>query len=95
MDLRRLSGLPEGGPLRYEVIDGVLYVIPAPNTRHQRFIVNIYLHFRTFLNHQPVGEAFLSPIDVILSLNPLQYVEPDLVFVSKGRSSIVTERNIQ
>ncbi|MCL5285385.1 MAG: Uma2 family endonuclease [Nitrospirae bacterium] len=87
--------LPEGGPLRYEVIDGELYMTPAPNTRHQRIIGNIYLHFRTFLNHQPIGEVFLSPIDVILSLNPLQYVEPDLVFVSKERSFIVTERNIQ
>ena len=83
--------LPEGDPLRYEVIDGEVYMPPASNIRHQRVISNLHFHFRTFLNGQPIG----APIDVILSLNPLQYVEPDLVFVSKERSSIVTERNIQ
>jgi Uma2 family endonuclease len=87
--------LPEGGPLRYEVIDGEVYMPPASNIRHQRVISNLHFHFRTFLNRQPIGEVFLSPCDVIFSHTPLEYVEPDLVFVSKERSSIVTERNIQ
>ena len=87
--------LPEEGLLRYEVIDGELYMTPVPNIRHQRVIGNLHFLFRTFLHRQPLGEIFLSPCDVIFSHTPLQYVEPDLGFVSKERSAIVTEQNIQ
>ncbi len=89
--------LPEGGPLRYEVIDGELYMTPSPNTRHQRTVGNLYLaigHFLVAHRHR-LGEVFISPIDVIFSRIPLQYVEPDLVFISKAHSAIVTEQNIQ
>ncbi|MCL4485274.1 MAG: Uma2 family endonuclease [Nitrospirae bacterium] len=87
--------LPEGGPLRYEVIDGELYMTPAPNTRHQEISMNLSGIFWNFLRSNPIGKIFVAPYDVIFSHSPLQYVEPDLVFVSKERSSIVTEQNIQ
>ena len=87
--------LPEGGPLRYEVIDVELYMTPAPNIRHQRTIGRLYLVLGSFLAGRSLGEVFISPIDVIFSRTPLQYVEPDLVFVSNARSAIVTAQNIQ
>ncbi|MCL5284954.1 MAG: Uma2 family endonuclease [Nitrospirae bacterium] len=42
-----------------------------------------------------MGEIFQTPYDVIFSHSLLQYVEPDLVYVSSERSAIVMEQNIQ
>ena len=87
--------LPEGGPFRYEIIDGELCMTPSPNTRHRRIVSNLHFLFRAFLLRQPVGEIFLSPCDVVLSKDPLQVVEPDLLFVAKEHVSIIGEKNIQ
>ncbi|MHB8370400.1 MAG: Uma2 family endonuclease [Leptospirales bacterium] len=87
--------LPEGGPLRYEVIDGELYMTPAPNLRHQEISWNLAVAFGSFLKERPIGKSFSAPCDVIFSHSPLQYVEPDLVYVSNARREILTEQNIQ
>ena len=87
--------LPEGGPHRYEVIDGELCMTPAPNTRHQEISINLSEIIRHFLRSNPIGKVFSAPYDVVFSRDPLQYVEPDLVFVSTEHSSIITEPNIQ
>ena len=86
---------PEGGPFRYEVIDGELYMTPAPNIRHQRIILKFSQAIQSFLAYHPLGELFVSPCDVVLSPDPLQVVQPDLVYVSKERAAIVTAQNIQ
>ena len=88
-------GFPEGGPLRYEVIDGELYMTPTPNIRNQRIILKLSQALQSFLARHPFGELFVSPCDAVFSADPLQVVQPDLVFVSAARSSIVTEQNIQ
>jgi len=87
--------LPEGGPFRYEIIDGDLCMTPAPNIRHQEISINLSEIIRHFLRSNPVGKVFYAPCDVVLSKNPLQVVEPDLVFVSKEHLSIIGEKNIQ
>ncbi|AIA30414.1 MAG: Uma2 family endonuclease [Nitrospirae bacterium] len=90
-------GLPEEGPLRYEVIDGELYMTPAPNIRHQEVLGTLYRLIGNFIASagSSMGKIFPAPCDVVLSADPLQVVQPDLVFVSNARVSIVTERNIQ
>ncbi len=92
---RDYLGFPEGGPFRYEVIDGELYMTPAPNIRHQRIILKLSQAIQSFLAYHPLGELFVSPCDVVLSPDPLQVVQPDLVYVSKERAGIVTALNIQ
>ena len=87
--------LPEGGPFRYEIIDGELCMTPSPNTRHQRISRKLLLVIGKFLETHPVGEVFDAPYDVIFSQDPLQVAEPDLIFVSKAHDSIITEKNIQ
>jgi len=36
--------LPEGGPFRYEIIDGELCMTPSPNTRHQEISKNLFMN---------------------------------------------------
>ena len=84
--------IPEDGK-RHEIIDGEHYVTPAPNTRHQAVIINLARLIAPFVHDRRLGQLFVSPVDVVLSATNI--VQPDLVFVSAVRASIVTRPNIQ
>ena len=87
--------LPEGDPYRYELIDGEFFMTPSPNSRHQEISGNLFAMIWTHLRSNPLGKVFAAPCDVVFSQKPPQVVVPDLVFVSKARASLVTEKNIQ
>lgn len=67
--------LPDDGN-RYEVIDGVLYVTPAPATHHQDALGTLYARVRPYLERYAVGWVRFAPADVIFS--PRHGVQPDL-----------------
>jgi Uma2 family endonuclease len=73
-----LDDLPDDGN-RYEIIDGELFVTPAPSPRHQDAIVEMYVLLREYLTRERVGHAFVSPADVIFS--PTRALQPDLFVV--------------
>jgi Uma2 family endonuclease len=84
---------PDDGQ-RHELIDGAHYVTPSPNITHQKLVGRLYLAIASWLKTYPVGEVFLSPLDVVLS--QFDVVEPDLLYVSHGRApSILTELNVR
>ena len=85
--------LPQNG-MRYEVIEGALCLSPAPRPRHQRAIGSLYFRLRAYLESRPVGEVFVSPVDVRFP-SLADSVQPDLVFIAAGRSDLVTERWIE
>src|SRR5688572_26164959 len=84
---------PDDGK-RHEIIDGVHYVTPSPNMRHQDLIGRLYfaitLHLRA---HPTAGRVFLSPFDVVFS--EFDVVEPDLLFIAADQLAILTEKNVQ
>jgi Uma2 family endonuclease len=84
--------LPDDGQ-RYEVIDGELYVTPAPYVPHQRLSLELGTRLHLFVRHHGLGEVLTAPCDVLLSEHDL--VQPDLLFISKARAGIVTRKNIQ
>jgi Uma2 family endonuclease len=77
---------------RHELIDGVHYVTPSPATVHQRLLGRLYGALHVYLQDHPVGEVFLSPLDILLS--PHDVVEPDLFVVMQNQAAIVTEPNV-
>src|SRR5436190_20120097 len=79
--------LPEGGP-RYQLIEGDLYMAPAPNRFHQDIAGNIYHIIRTYLEKHPRGKVYISPFDVYL--DEINAHQPDVVFVAKA-NRILTE----
>lgn len=87
-----LALLPNDGK-RHELLDGDHFMTPSPNTRHRRVLSRLHDALMSFLDRHPLGELFIAPSDVVMS--PHDVCEPDLVFVSKDRSSIVTDSNIQ
>ena len=85
------AALPDDGR-RYQVLDGELDVTPAPTTLHQK--VSMRLSHLLF-EHAEAGDLGLvlaAPVDVVLGRHVI--VQPDLVYVSKPRLSIVTPKFI-
>ncbi|MDP8246143.1 MAG: Uma2 family endonuclease [Candidatus Hinthialibacter antarcticus] len=78
---------------RYEIINGDAYMVPAPLTRHQKIIGKLYVLMVDYLKKSPIGEAWIAPVDVVLSEHDI--VQPDLLFITNERKSIVTEANVQ
>jgi len=73
-----LEDLPDDGN-RYEVIDGELFVTPAPSLRHQEAIAELHVLLREYLSREKVGHAFFAPADVVFSRT--RAVQPDLLVV--------------
>ncbi len=78
---------------RYEILDGDLYVVAAPTTRHQRISRRIEFALSLYARRTDAGEMFHAPYDVILSEENV--AQPDILFVRKERSGVITELNLQ
>jgi Uma2 family endonuclease len=70
-----LLDMPDDGQ-RYEVVDGELFVTPAPSLTHQAALGELYSRLRGYLNRERVGFVFFSPADIRFS--PRRAVQPDL-----------------
>jgi Uma2 family endonuclease len=82
--------LPEGR--RYEVIDGELFMTPAPTPYHQLVSKRIQRTLDAFVEKNGLGLVLYAPCDVVLS--DADVVQPDILFVSAGRLSIVGDKFI-
>jgi Uma2 family endonuclease len=78
---------------RYELIEGELFVSPSPNIEHQRKAFRLSRILAEHVEQQDLGEVFIAPCDVLLDDSTV--LEPDIVFVSKARQSVVTAACIQ
>ncbi len=84
--------LPDDG-IRYEIINGELIMSPAPTLGHQSTAGNLFGYIWAFLQKHPRGEVYPAPTDVILS--EIAILQPDIVFITRERSDILTRENIQ
>jgi Uma2 family endonuclease len=84
--------LPNDGK-RYEILEGELTVTPAPSTKHQTASVNLLVLLSQYIKERDLGKLFHAPIDLILESTSV--LQPDLLFVSKARKNIITERAIE
>lgn len=78
---------------RHELIEGDHYMTPSPSKKHQQISLNLAYAIRHHLKHHPCGEVYIAPFDVVLS--NIDVIEPDLLFVSSAKASIVTAQNVQ
>lgn len=79
--------LPETGP-RYQLIDGELYMAPAPNRFHQDISWNLVILFGNYLKKHPVGKMYHAPFDVVLGENDV--FQPDICFFSNASLKYLT-----
>jgi Uma2 family endonuclease len=73
-----VRALPDDGN-RHEVIDGELYVTPAPSWTHQRAVLDLALIVAPYVRQHAIGEVYIAPADVMFG--PRDMVEPDLFAV--------------
>ncbi|MEO0169134.1 MAG: Uma2 family endonuclease, partial [candidate division WOR-3 bacterium] len=75
---------------RYEVINGRLVEMPAPNFEHQKILKRLLILLVKFVESgESLGEVIPAPFDVILSKTVV--VQPDIVYISKGSLKNIKE----
>jgi len=84
--------LPEDNNL-YEIIDGELYMTPAPTPLHQKVSHNLQRLLGNFVKQHDRGDIYPAPVDVVFDSSNI--VQPDIIFISRENRSIVKEKNIQ
>jgi Uma2 family endonuclease len=84
-----LDELPDDGQ-RYEIIDGVLFVTPAPSDVHQYIVGELYARLLAYFRDSGVGYPVISPADVRREDRRRNRVQPDIfvVRVTNGKRPV-------
>lgn len=80
---------------RYELIDGDLYMVPAPTVTHQVVKKNLAFLLEQHVRATGCGRILDAPLDIVLGEGEERsVVQPDVLFISNARASIVTDPEI-
>ncbi len=78
---------------RYELLNGELLMVPAPNIAHQKAQAELGIRLGAWVKERGLGSVYFAPTDVVLSDSDV--VQPDLLFISNERGHVVTRDNVQ
>ena len=73
---------------RYELLDGDLIMVAAPNLKHQTVQLELATRPSRFIKDRALGKLFIAPCDVVLS--DTDVVQPDLLFVPREREHLLS-----
>lgn len=76
--------LPDDGR-RYEIIEGVLYVIAAPNFDHQYTVTRLLVHLDNLVTEHHLGVVLVAPFEIHLP-DIARPVQPDVLFITAERA---------
>jgi Uma2 family endonuclease len=76
---------------RAQLIGGDIVFEPAPTYRHQRIVVRLVMSIGDYARRHG-GEVLCAPVDV--ELGPHDLFQPDVIYISDERTSIITEKRI-
>jgi Uma2 family endonuclease len=85
------AALPDDGQ-RYELVAGVLYMVPAPTIAHQTASNWFAFYLTQYVQVAGLGRIFAAPVDVELA--PGTVVQPDVLVVLNASLGIITPRRI-
>lgn len=74
-----------------EVVYGVVREPPAPSYGHQQVVGRLFRQLISHVEERALGNVVLSPMDVVLDEEAGLIVQPDLMFISNERSSIIKD----
>lgn len=75
-----------------ELVYGVVREPPAPRYGHQNLLTHLGALLDRHVREHRLGEVCVSPVDVVLDVDAALVIQPDLIFVSSERLSIVRDR---
>ena len=84
---------PDQDGIKKEIIEGELYMTPAPATKHQIVSRNLFRFIDDYVVKHDLGEVLFAPCDVILS--NFNIIQPDILFIAKENYTILKDQNIQ
>jgi Uma2 family endonuclease len=67
---------------RYEIVNGVLFLIPTPWLLHQGVVGEVFCYLMTHVETAHLGEVIVGPLDVELAPNVV--LQPDILVVLKA-----------
>ncbi|MQL51169.1 Uma2 family endonuclease [Desulfofundulus thermobenzoicus] len=82
--------LPEGSP--YQLIGGELVMTPSPTPYHQMVSMKLVFKMAGFVLEKGLGIVLYAPVDVYLE--ETETYQPDIIFISNERLSIIEEKRI-
>ena len=85
------AGLPRDEK-HYEVVDGVLYMAPAPTIAYQDASGWFFFYLTTYVRMAGAGRVFVAPVDVELAPNVV--IQPDVIVVLNANLGIITPSHI-
>jgi len=88
---KEYAALPDDNN-RYEVVNGVLYMSPAPSGSHQDAALEIASYLRSHIKLTGLGLVRIAPFDVELAPNVI--VQPDVLVVLKENFDKVADNRI-
>ena len=86
-----LDALPDDGQ-RYELVDGIVHVTPAPGLNHQLIVGHLHHLLKLYLSGSTVGRPLMSPSDVHRGDRTRNRVQPDVFVVRLVRTDRVVTR---
>ncbi len=84
------AAIPSDGKI-YQIVDGEVYVTPAPSPRHQHASKRLFVQLLAYFETTGLAQVFYAPIDVILSEHDV--TQPDIVVAADP--SAITGRGIE
>lgn len=79
---------------RTELIDGVLYDMASPSTRHQDILGELFVQIYNCIHtHGKECKVYVAPLDVMIDRDNKSALQPDILVVC--HSDRITEKNIQ
>ena len=81
--------LPDNG-LRYQLIEGELYMAPVPNLYHQTISGNLEFMFRSYLEQNPLGILLHASVDAVFHAESIW--QPDIFIVLNANRHILKEQ---
>ncbi|MEQ8533807.1 MAG: Uma2 family endonuclease, partial [Imperialibacter sp.] len=74
-----------------QLIDGELFMSPAPTPEHQRVVRRLFKILDSFA--VGTGEVFFSPID--LYVDDRNVFQPDLIFIAESNANAITKKGVE
>ena len=83
--------MPDDGR-RYQIVEGELFMAPAPNTFHQTVQANLLCILRPFVLQHALGTVLGAPYDIYL--DEVNVFQPDVLYVTREHASRIGDDGI-